>query len=181
MLLATARHEENAWYFVRESNWPLRIPVDLGRAREALLTALKSEPTLHEARLRLGHVYASMGDEERALAELAAVVAPMDRKFVYLARMFEAEIYQERGDLARAQDAYEQALKAYRAQSAEVGLARVMFLRGHRNQGRSLLLDWVTDKSAPSRDPWAEYYYGFDGQLDRYRERLRATVVADEK
>ena len=179
MLLAVGRHQENKWFESREAGSQRRIIPNLGEGRDALQRALEQVPTMDEARLRLGHVTSLMGDEEEALKILGTVVAPMNPKFVYLARVFEAEIYEKRGDLARTQGAYEQALAAYAGQSARVALARVMFMRGNRRQAGSSLA-WIDDTLSPGlRDPWAEYYYGFEGQLQKYRERLRAAVVKD--
>ena len=40
-------------------------------------------------------------------------------------------------------------------------------MRGNRSQSRSSLA-WTDDTSQPRMpDPWAEYYYGFEGQLDK--------------
>ncbi len=179
MLLAVGRHQENKWFFARETDYPLRVIANLKEAKQALQKALELEPGLDEARLRLGRVTSLMGDDDEALKMLDTVRAPMAPKFVYLARLFEAEICERRGNLARAEAAYERALGAYPGgQSARVALARVTFMLGRRSQAKASLLEWAREPSAPpQRDPWAEDYYGFEGQLERDRQRLRAMAM----
>ena len=102
LLLALGRHQESLQFFLQESDWPLRVRVDLSQAKDALQKALALDPTLDEARLRLGHVMSLKGDEDDALKMLATVVAPMNPKFACLARMFEAEIAEARRPPAHA-------------------------------------------------------------------------------
>ena len=178
MLLATARHHENVWVYGREGSEKVHVFSDLGVAEESLRAALVAQPTLDEARLRLGRVLSLRGNSDEALNNLAMVVAPMDPKFVYLARLFEAELFEQTGDLEKATAAYDQALLAYpRGQSALVGRDRIKYLRGKRIDARTAVVGWATESGKRPRDPWAEYYYGFEGQLQKYRERLRAAVV----
>lgn len=179
-LLSEARHHEGVWFFRKEANFVFGTDVvaDLKKAQMALETALALQPDLEEARLRLGRVLALRGQPDEALKALARVAAPMNPRFVYLARLFEADIFETRGDVGRALDAYASALSAYPGgHAAEIGWARLTFAAGRRNDAQASLARWAKELGTASlADPWAEYFYGFEGQIQRCREALRAAV-----
>ena len=181
MLLARGRYFEAAWTIQGGKTRPAReIVPDLGEAERALREALAKMPELVEARLRLGRVLGIRGKTDEALTILAEIRAPVEASTVYLARLFEAEIHDRRGEPARVVAAYEAAIEAFpEGQAARVGLARTVFMQGQRQEARNTILAWPVSSVKTHREPWAEYYYGSEEQNSWYRDRLREVVRQD--
>jgi tetratricopeptide (TPR) repeat protein len=98
-------------------------------AESTFKTVLARDPTLVEARLRLGHLYALVNRRQDAERELEAAFAASEENasghvFVhYLSALFLGGVFEEDGDLPRAERMYEAAIDADPdASSARVAL-----------------------------------------------------------
>jgi tetratricopeptide (TPR) repeat protein len=136
--------------------------------------ALKSDPGLLEARVRLGRVLAQQQSYALAMSELTSVADDVaSRKLRYYRDLFlgEADEGLNRDDAAR--EAYRRALALYPgAQSAWLALAQLERRTGNRSRALDAVLHLLTlptrDDARP--DPWRAYYVATPAA--RARERL---------
>jgi tetratricopeptide (TPR) repeat protein len=111
----------------------------LEKARQALRAALAAEPSLHEARLRLGRVAWRLGETAEARAELGEVLARQrEGPTAFLAHLFLGRIEEDGGRLDAAVLAYEAALVlSPRSQSARLALSHARLGQGDAAAARA--------------------------------------------
>jgi tetratricopeptide (TPR) repeat protein len=138
--------------------------------------ALKGDPALAEARLRLAHLMQLTDRGSEAGRELQALLdASRDPRIRYLAHLFLARLFETK-DRASAEQHYREAMRiGPTASSAAMGLARLSFAAGEAGAARDALLPYLRrDPSADVTDPWLVYSAGMPmGGLARALERLR--------
>ena len=137
---------------------------EAAKAERAFRRALALDPTVVEARVRLGRVLWFLDRREEAERELTeaqreatgANAAPM----AYLAALFLGQLYEETGRLDAAREVYEKALSVYpTGQAARLALGRLLVATGREADGwttTALALEppaW--DRHPP--DPWTFY------------------------
>lgn len=122
--------------------------------------ALKVQPSLTEARLRLARVLQKTERLDEALAELALVVeSDDDRALRALGHLFWGEIAESRDDFTGAIDQYRSALEAEpNLQVAALALAQALNRRRGRRAAVDALVPALGQPSAPS--PWLAYRTG---------------------
>jgi len=104
----------------------------LERARRLLREAIAVDPSLHEARLRLGRVAWRLGDVDEARAALEAVLAQTrSRDTAFLAHLFRGRLDEDAGHLEDAVRSYESALALdASSQSARLALSHARLRLG---------------------------------------------------
>jgi tetratricopeptide (TPR) repeat protein len=154
--------------------------------RHALMTAadyydrsLKDGSDSEEARLRLGHVHALLGEERKAQAALATLAESAATPSIrYLALLFLAGLAENHGQRDAAQSRYLQALVlAPDAQAPLLGLSRLQDEAGDEAGARSWLERSFKAVGSQRVDPW--WIYGksplwlFGERVTRLRQYLR--------
>jgi len=120
---------------------------DKTRAEQAYLRALEIEPRLLAAYLRLATLYVASGKDDQALAELAEATKANPTSPLPLS--LSGGIYERKGDLAKAREAYEKALKLNpRFVPAANNLAWLLSEHGG-NKDRALQLAQSAKQEAP--------------------------------
>ena len=111
----------------------------LKEARSALRSALGADPSLSEARLRLGRVAWRLGDTAEARSQLETVLAGTpEAATAFLAHLFLGRLDEDAGRLDEAAQAYEKALEMDpRCQSARLALSHVRFRQGDARAARA--------------------------------------------
>ncbi|HUL71730.1 MAG TPA: hypothetical protein VLT86_01430 [Vicinamibacterales bacterium] len=127
---------------------------DAAKAEHAYRAALALDPTLIEARLRLGRVlwFLDRRDEaERDLSQASReAMAASAPTLVYLANLFLGELNEERGRVDDARNAYETAIRAHPVgQVAYLALGRLLLATGRDEEG------WTAIASALNGSTWA--------------------------
>lgn len=182
LLMAGAFRELLATPWVQESGLQAvngRASENVLRAAECFRDALKNDPGLHEARVRLGHVLGQMGRHELAVAELGKLpddlAPPALQYFRYL---FLGEAHEALGNRDLARSDYERALVLYPgARSAHLALARLERRAGDRNRAVAAIRDLVDlpPASEDGEDPWQRYLVaGAARRAEEMLEELRA-------
>jgi hypothetical protein len=135
---------------------------NLADAEQCYRGALRNDPRLVEARVRLGRVLAQRRKYEQAIAELNAVPdagTPPSLQYLKLLLLGEAEEGLNRADAARA--AYGRALALYPgAQSAHLALSRLERRSGERDRAVAVIQQ-VLERPPDDRqrqDPWRDYF-----------------------
>jgi tetratricopeptide (TPR) repeat protein len=145
-------------------------------AGPALRDALALDPTLHEARLRLGRLHLDGGRpiEAESLLEEVERQSGDDRQR-YLARLFLGRLAERRGRLDEAAGFYRRALEAWPdSQAARLALGHAV----ERSSGPAAALPLVAASLAASRrldraaDPWWLYPFGTPGLAKAALARL---------
>lgn len=156
-------------------------PLTAARAAErSYRQALRVEPELAEARLRLARVLQQTGRVDEALDELEAVLgSATDAALVALARLFRGQIAETRGDERAAAEDYRAALAAEPSlQVAALALAQTLHRREGRRAAAAVLEPALGAEEATS--PWLAYRRGplrlSAPPLDEMHARLRATA-----
>jgi tetratricopeptide (TPR) repeat protein len=154
--------------------------------RQALMTAadyyersLKDGSDSEEARLRLGHVHALLGEERKAQAALATLAESAATPSIrYLALLFMAGLAENHGQRDAAQSRYLQALVLVPdAQAPLLGLSRLQDEAGDEAGARSWLERSFKAVGSQRVDPW--WIYGksplwlFGERVTRLRQYLR--------
>jgi tetratricopeptide repeat protein len=147
---------------------------ELRRAESMFRRALEADPTLVEARIRLGRVLGMLGRSAEAAKELqVAGPAAAGPLLQYYASLFLARELDAVGDRAGAARAYQRAAALYPgAQSPRLGLRQLATQAGGRPEGLPRIDDVLsTPLTEPGReDPWWSYLSvagRFAGQLFR--------------
>ena len=148
-------------------------------ARHAFEEALKVDPELHEARLRLGRVLWRLKRPEPARACFEAVLAQSnDTSLQYLAHLFLGRIHEDKGQLQYAEGEYERALSMRPlSESAAVAVSNVRLLLGDHEGSREVLgqaLDQV--RSYVETDPFKSYLMTHSHQGQTILDELRRGV-----
>jgi tetratricopeptide (TPR) repeat protein len=179
LFLAIGATQEMGWTAQHEEGADSPFKGDLKDAERAYRSALAAQPGLVEARLRLGRVLTLHGDTEGAVRTLAAIGEGSEAPYRYLARMFEGDLFERRGDATEAARRYLAATALLpRAQSAYVALAHVRHTTGARAAAAADVRVTTLDTLVPDAgDPWFWYPRGLswraNGYLDDLREMMR--------
>ena len=135
--------------------------------------ALKVQPGLLEAHLRLGHVRLLRGKVRDALHEVGVVVAQSSDPFQrHLAYLFEGAAREELGDFEGASSAYEAATReAPQAQSALIALGRACNHIGEDARAQAAFGRALQASSASN--PWWLYLHGQPRRMEGLIVELR--------
>jgi len=153
---------------------------ELERARDTFERALAADPSLLEARLRLGHALSRLGKHELARGELERVASAASAgEMRYLCQLFLARVHDASGRRAEAARAYREALAAAPAgQAAAIGLAQLLGRDGDGRPGRAVLTQSVAHAPRQgARDPYWSYPAGLDQPGDAALDALRAEIA----
>ena len=160
----------------------LRLPkatkTELGIAERELRRALTLDPTLHEARIRLAHVLATLGDHQQA-AEVVqpALDAPLPPFLEFYAALILGRSEEQLGRFEEAGAAYARAAARFPgAESASIGRSRVALARGRATDALTILVDVVGPFSTEKPDPWLEYLKAHDPDAETLLKAWRAGV-----
>ena len=154
----------------------------LREAERRFREALEDDPTLVEARLRLGWVLVRRGQpgEARPLLEAVATTAPTpDRRA--LAWLFLARAHETLEDVPSAVGAYRRAVAiAPQLQAAQLGLAHAMEQSAGDEAARATIVPFFLERSRSwvRADPWSEYPFGPPELRYRAFEALRERLCA---
>lgn len=158
----------------------------LEQANRDFRRALDLDPTLAEARLRLGRVSADLGRHHEAIPLLEAAEQALDDPALrYFCALFVAASYAARGDHDAARRAYERAASRFpAAQSPLLGLASLQWQTGQRHEAMASLRRLVAlprDETARD-DPWwlytASHVRAVVDDLEAMREAMLAAAPA---
>ncbi len=141
-------------------------------------TALETEPSLAEARLRLGRTLALTNRVEPAREALqTAASTPDNTRVAYLAQLFLGALSSFERDYTSARQAFQAALAiAPMCQTPYIALAFVERMTGHDEAAHALFERFADWQSAPlESDPWWAYQNG--GLDDDSLVWLRAKVA----
>jgi tetratricopeptide (TPR) repeat protein len=175
LLLALGATEEMAWRMAHEDG--ADVKGDLRDAERHYRQALIVAPTLIEARLRLGRVLA-LRDDAEGMKVLGQIGSSAEMPFQYLARLFEGEALEKRGDTVEAERRYSTAVSMMpTAQSAYVALAHVRHARGARAEAAEDVRSSARVRDVPdTADPWFWYSRGTAWRGVGYVEELRRMI-----
>jgi tetratricopeptide (TPR) repeat protein len=142
--------------------------------------ALKSEPALGEARIRLGRVLAQQQSYVSALSELRSVAdAAASPRLRYYRDLFLGQAEEGLGSDDAAREAYRRALALYPgAQSAWLALAGLERRSGDRPRALDAVLHLLTLPTGDDarQDPWRVYYVATPAaRAAAWFDQLRAT------
>ena len=175
LYLAMGATEELGWTQQHEADGTAGLNGDLHEAGRSYRSALAAKPDLDEARLHLGRVLTLLGDRE-AVQVLEGVAAASDEGFRYLARLFEGDDFERRGEVAEAERRYLAAIPLMpTAQSAHVALAHVRHVMGARAKaGEGVRITAQDRVTADTADPWFWYARGTFWHAAPYFDNLLA-------
>ncbi len=150
----------------------------LADAQALYSKALRRDPDLLEARLRLGRVLLLRGKPREALPELQRVGRDSSRPTqCYLARLFEGRAREQLGDLQGAAVAFtEAATLAPGAQSALIAVGRALDRLGEVARSQTALDEAMLPETEAQLDPWWDYMRGQPDRIKGVLEELRGLV-----
>ncbi len=154
-------YERNAFLPAGFGRGNLNLPPPLAAkaAERSYREALRIQPSLTEARLRLARVFQETDRVDKALLQLSLVVeSSQDASLSALAHLFWGEIRETQGDVEGAIEHYRAALAADRdLQVAALALAQTL----HRRDGRQAAVDALVPALDGARtSPWLAYRRG---------------------
>ena len=178
LFLAMGATQEMGWTAQHEERVDSQFKGDLKDAERAYRNALSAQPDLVEARLRLGRVLTLHGDTEGAVRILAEIGEGSEGAYRYLARMFEGDLCERRGDAAEAERRYLAATALLpRAQSAYMALGHLRHSMGARAAAAADVRATTLDTSVPdAADPWFWYSRGLSWRGNGYLADLREMI-----
>jgi VWFA-related protein len=132
------------------------------QAERCYREAVRLDPQLAEARLRLGRVLALAQAFDEAEEQLgAAVDASADGALTAFAHVFWGEVRDARGDLAGAISHYEAGLAADgECETAAFALSEALYRSGRRRQAAESLASALSASSSTEISPWYAYHAG---------------------
>jgi VWFA-related protein len=145
-------------------------------AIESYRQALRLDPSLVEARLRLGRLLAREGQDHEARRELLAVAAAPRPEASYLAHLFLSRVEDEAGRMADAV-AHARAAAAQRPnwQAAQLALAELLERTGEAAEASRIVSLAVAVPDRPANeDGWLVYHFGAYGRAATALDALRA-------
>jgi inner membrane protein len=184
ILLAAGSRYELAWWMSLENaqreleREPVSVTKHLTTARDYLRRSLAADPGEAEARLRLAHVLLELNE----LRSVPAILSDRDwtpdgPAFEYLARLFEGDLHERRGDRATAAVAYDRAAALIDTpQSALVAKAHLAHLDGRRAEAAQTVSQVLTGK-VKGADPWWPYVRGQAWRFEAYRKAAHAQAL----
>lgn len=183
VLLAAGAREEQAWWMLTEN--AVRDPGGRGEGsglltagRDYLRRSVAADPKEPEARLRLSHVLLELGAFDEAGTVLSTYQwQPDEPAFEYLARLFEGNVHERRGDTKGAVAAYDRAIALVAMpQSARVAKAHALHLDGQRSEAAETAINALTGRKDQS-DPWWFYIGGLAWRFEPYLKIARSMVI----
>ena len=157
--------------------WKVNPDDQLDEAIRWFERALALEPTLLEARMRLGRVLYRRGDYDRAAQEIDAVRTAVPwKELQYLALLFRGMVDAARGNYERAEGFYAEARRILpRGQTAAIASAEAAYLRGRVTDAGATIQ--ATLQQPNKEDPWWAYISGewwhFQSRLELLRKSVR--------
>jgi len=183
LLAAGARHQLTWWMSLENAqrdpdSEPPAITKLLMEARGYLRRSLKADAKESEARLRLVNVLLELNDLGDVPGLLSGHNWTADGPaFEYLARLFEGDLHERRGDRPAAAAAYDRAIGLVAVpQSARVARAHVAHLDGQRAQAAALVTPALANRD-DRMDPWWPYIRGQAWRFDSYLKLVHAMVI----
>ena len=162
---------------------PTGVRIDIGSDRAELRQAenffrraLAINPSLVEARLRLGRVLSLLERHADAVVELRATIdATRDELLRYYGQLFLGAAEEALGKLDAARDAYEAAAALFPgAQSPRIALSALARRRGDRATAwKALERVFHPPDDSEREDPWWAYHVAQTRDVDDLLERLR--------
>ena len=151
----------------------------LVQAQAALEKALKLQPGLIEAKLRLAHVLVMKGDDSRGYSLISEVLgAKPAPAFKYLAALMGGAVLERTNQFDAAAKSYVEAILAMPdGQSAYVALANILHKSGQKAEAGAVM-DRMFARGAvgANADPWWTYPLGLDLSMDKQFEEYRNSV-----
>jgi tetratricopeptide (TPR) repeat protein len=180
-----ANVEDPAGPHLRSFRGPQRTLVErralLERALGSYRAALRGDPGLEEARLRLGRVLQLLDRRDEAEVELRSVAGEEDEPGVrYLAHLFLGRLREDQRRLEEAAAEYRAAASLVpRSQTAHLALAQALDRLGERAgalEALQIALRTGNDEPAPF-DAWWAYLFGQSGRAEALVEELRLAAA----
>ena len=154
---------------------------EMAQAESCYRRALAADPGLLEARVRLGHVLHRMGQPEKAVPELEAVIAEPDADphVRYLAWLFLGAIREAGGRPRDAVLAYKAAIRLLPdSQASYVGLSHAFHRLGERSASLEALRETLGRAGRRhDGDPWWAYSWGQSHEVVGRLEALHQEAV----
>jgi tetratricopeptide (TPR) repeat protein len=150
----------------------------------AFRDALKADPNLAEARVRLGAVLLRLDEPKDAIRELNALDPPGLPAFLAYLRALVLGAAHERLDAAHAAAGHSRdAIAAYpEAQTGYIALMHLLQKRGDRVEARVVLERWhAIGQTTERRDPWWVYWFGQYWMQEHRLKILRAALAVRQK
>jgi tetratricopeptide (TPR) repeat protein len=148
----------------------------LTEARRSLEAALVADPSLHEARLRLGRVAWRLDQKDAAQHALEAMLsATTETTLAYLGHLYLGRVHESSGRLDTAESEYRKAVALDpTGQSAAVALSYVLGLTGEPAESRAVLEAAVArGGSRKVADPFWSYSSGRSDEGEPMLDQLR--------
>jgi hypothetical protein len=182
LLAAGSRQEMNWWVSFEnaqrspDGQAPLIMRYLLA-ARGYLRRSMAADSQEPEARLRLVRVLAELNDLDAAARLIAGYDwAAHGEALAYLARLFEGDLHERRGDWASAAKSYDHAMTLVTSpQSARIARAHVAHRSGLRAEAADVVLQGLA-RARGGDDPWWWYIRGQTWRFESYLRIARATV-----
>jgi tetratricopeptide (TPR) repeat protein len=151
----------------------------LTAAQAALEKALKLQPGLVEAKLRLAHVFAMRGDDTHAYSLISEVLSVKPAPaFKYLGSLMGGAVLERSSQFDAAAKSYVEAILAMPdGQSAYIALANILHKSGQKAEAGAVM-DRMFGRGAvgANADPWWTYPLGLDLSMDKQFEEYRTIV-----
>lgn len=178
LLLAIGAAQEIGWTWRHHDDRDAPLG-SLDRAEDLYRAALALDGTLLEARVRLGRVLTLGARIDAGLETLGSIRETREAGFLYLARLFEGDAFERRGDVEAAERAYAAAARAMpHAQSAPIAAAHLRHALGYRIEAaESIQVTARPGEADTAADPWHWYSRGTAWRVEGYLASLRAAVV----
>jgi tetratricopeptide (TPR) repeat protein len=155
-----------------------RVQVQFEYAKQQLAELVGDPVVGPEARMRLGYLHWRSGQYEEAIAaEGVAAETTSDVNLRYIAHFVAAQAAQAAGDLTAAEELYSKALETRPySQSATIGLAALLFLRGDAGPAYDAIERSRVERPKDD-DPWRLFLYGDYPRLPELIDQLRKSVT----